>query len=974
MIIEGLEYFVDPNNQFVLRNGSPNVYGIVRVYYAGTDDIAKTYCDFEGTRNPADIRLDNNGRAIIIADATKTYRVEVRDSNGGLLWTVEPAYCIGGEGGGEDIYEIVMFDLSQAGHGLYDDIDANLRAGLLPIIYTGSQGRVRYYYYTARDSQAHTMTFTCGYDGRVELLVLKDDDTYEFDTLRAALPIRIVDGVITNNGTDLNVRGDNSWSEGIGKDEYQVAEVVGNVFLDSVIELDYVGLLRAGDIVLIGDSLQAISSVNYGSNTIVVAPGVRVFGGEKVTISGGSIGIASHTEGCATKASGKYAHAEGYRSKASGFCSHSEGQDTRAYSDGAHAEGRAVVAHGTYSHAEGYGCMDYIDVAQDCTESYQVEVSYIGSDVVVGARANVGNDIYEIVAIDEDTPSITLSSPVTLHTGDRIYIMTGAFGAYSHAEGDATVSAGTGSHSEGCNTTALEVGAHAEGRETVASNYSAHAEGDSCVASGINAHAEGYESIASSYCAHAEGTSESSGYYSHAEGRSVASYQCAHAEGDGCIADGKSAHAEGEHTISLSYGSHSEGGYTIADGYGAHAEGKGSDVDTYDVVDDPYSGTERYTVVLDYTYDIEVGDYVCFGYSYTPEENVWHKVTYVDVDTNTIEISGYTTAENGDSVYRKNGFASGDGAHAEGLGCNAVGYGAHAGGYESVARGNYTFAQGYVSKVSADYGVAIGKYCNTSGSGGVAIGNTVATYGDNSISFGYNSSAQAEGSSSIGSSTRTYGQYSLAAGNSSETYAYASTALGEGAKTYAGSSLAINKGRTFGYSSVCIGPSGDYTSATYATTDTYYDNVIYVDDTSGISAGNIIVVFGADHHTESYKVSFVGADHIVIDGYADVAEYDDIYVYNTGSIGAYSLHIGRSNSAIGDFSVCIGEGLKQSKDYGTAIGKYNVDDNAIFVVGNGTDENTHADCFKIDANGKLMFMHNGNLTDLSTLLNSHNIT
>ena len=100
MIIEGLGYLVEPNNQFVLPNGSPNVAGIVRVYNAGTDDIATTYSDFNGTRNPADIRLDNNGRAIIIADVTKAYRVEVRDSNGGLLWTIQPAYCIGGSGGG----------------------------------------------------------------------------------------------------------------------------------------------------------------------------------------------------------------------------------------------------------------------------------------------------------------------------------------------------------------------------------------------------------------------------------------------------------------------------------------------------------------------------------------------------------------------------------------------------------------------------------------------------------------------------------------------------------------------------------------------------------------------------------------------------------------------------------------------------------------------------------------------------------
>lgn len=103
MIIESLGYLIEPNNQLVLPNGSPNVAGIVRVYYAGTDDAAITYCNFNGTRNPADIRLDNNGRAVIIAEATKAYRVEVRDSNGGLLWTVEPAYCIGGEGGGTPV-------------------------------------------------------------------------------------------------------------------------------------------------------------------------------------------------------------------------------------------------------------------------------------------------------------------------------------------------------------------------------------------------------------------------------------------------------------------------------------------------------------------------------------------------------------------------------------------------------------------------------------------------------------------------------------------------------------------------------------------------------------------------------------------------------------------------------------------------------------------------------------------------------
>lgn len=95
-----MSYLTDPNKQFSLRNGSPNVAGIVKVFHAGTDDHAKTYCDFNGTRNPQDIRLDNNGRAVIIADASKAYRIEVCNRFGGLLWTVEPTYCIGGGGGG----------------------------------------------------------------------------------------------------------------------------------------------------------------------------------------------------------------------------------------------------------------------------------------------------------------------------------------------------------------------------------------------------------------------------------------------------------------------------------------------------------------------------------------------------------------------------------------------------------------------------------------------------------------------------------------------------------------------------------------------------------------------------------------------------------------------------------------------------------------------------------------------------------
>lgn len=93
-----LNYLIDPNMQFQDRNGVNNVAGFLRVYYEGTDDRATTYKDFIGTMNPADIPLDNNGRAVVIADSEKEYRVEVYSASGAMLWTQHPVFPQGGGG------------------------------------------------------------------------------------------------------------------------------------------------------------------------------------------------------------------------------------------------------------------------------------------------------------------------------------------------------------------------------------------------------------------------------------------------------------------------------------------------------------------------------------------------------------------------------------------------------------------------------------------------------------------------------------------------------------------------------------------------------------------------------------------------------------------------------------------------------------------------------------------------------------
>lgn len=91
-----LGYLVDPQKQFMSKGGDILVGGHLEVYLVGTDDRAVTYSDFVGTLNPADITLDANGRAVVVADSDMSYRVEVYSAGGALEWTVSPALVGGG--------------------------------------------------------------------------------------------------------------------------------------------------------------------------------------------------------------------------------------------------------------------------------------------------------------------------------------------------------------------------------------------------------------------------------------------------------------------------------------------------------------------------------------------------------------------------------------------------------------------------------------------------------------------------------------------------------------------------------------------------------------------------------------------------------------------------------------------------------------------------------------------------------------
>lgn len=96
--------------QFQTKDGRNNTGGWLKVFLAATDDPATTYSDYNGTRNPEKIVLDDDGRAVVICDKSKAYRLEVYSIDGSLLWTEEPVYCSGTGGGGVSITKVVSTD------------------------------------------------------------------------------------------------------------------------------------------------------------------------------------------------------------------------------------------------------------------------------------------------------------------------------------------------------------------------------------------------------------------------------------------------------------------------------------------------------------------------------------------------------------------------------------------------------------------------------------------------------------------------------------------------------------------------------------------------------------------------------------------------------------------------------------------------------------------------------------------------
>lgn len=91
------------------QNGKPRTGGTIRVCKHGTTTPYITYRDFDGNRNPADVPLNDEGMAVIIADDANAYDVYCKDALGVERWS-RLNVTVGGSGGGGGGGEYVAGD------------------------------------------------------------------------------------------------------------------------------------------------------------------------------------------------------------------------------------------------------------------------------------------------------------------------------------------------------------------------------------------------------------------------------------------------------------------------------------------------------------------------------------------------------------------------------------------------------------------------------------------------------------------------------------------------------------------------------------------------------------------------------------------------------------------------------------------------------------------------------------------------
>ena len=353
-------------------------------------------------------------------------------------------------------------------------------------------------------------------------------------------------------------------------------------------------------------------------------------------------------------------------------------------------------------------------------------------------------------------------------------------------------------------------------------------------------------------------------------------------------------------------------------------------------------------------------------------------VAYVITNT-----SGTLKEIGSEALYSK---ASGNYAHAEGSGTEALGQFSHTEGYDTKAS-DYAHAEGNLTRAYGSYSHCEGNSTMAFGSGAHAAGYGKAnnwTYEalelqdiKNNISFesmpnlAYGNYSHTEGACNIayGEGAHAEGSYTKADGNYSHAEGYLTEAYGEGAHAegystnFIGGSLHLPSIASItGLLDGVSAPEGTNKSTSW-NSDKFalaYGKASHIEGRDCIAYGDKAhaegqetLAVGENSHAEGYKTNASG-NYSHTEGQETIASATAAHAegYETQATGLYSHAEGCYTEAKHNSSHASGEGTRTSRSNQTVVGLYNTDNtNALFIVGNGSTLAVRSNAFEVLTNG-----------------------
>ena len=284
-------------------------------------------------------------------------------------------------------------------------------------------------------------------------------------------------------------------------------------------------------------------------------------------------------------------------------------------------------------------------------------------------------------------------------------------------------------------------------------------------------------------------------------------------------------------------------------------------------------------------------------------------------------IGTYSHAEGNGSV------STGVGSHAEGFQTRANGIYSHAEGRQTLALGNYSHAGGYNTTSSTDYSYTKGIDTKAFGIASHAEGSQTTAMGDYSHAEGALTLAMGFGSHAEGVLTTTSNEYSHA----------------EGVRTIASGFYSHAEGIDTIASNTASHAEGNKTTSSGNFSHTEGSQTTAMGDYSH-AEGSLTFAMGFGSHAEGLSTTSSGI-------------YSHAEGRQTLASGSYSFTHGYLSKASGDYAHAGGIGTVASGSSGqSVVGRYNThnDLTSRFIVGNGTDDLTRSDAFKVTNNSSIV--------------------